>query len=69
MKKQLNCSAKLAYFVARKQRGDSMRVAELTGYSRSHVSNVLAGRRTVPQEMANEMYNISRNRRKNSELV
>ncbi len=66
---KLNRTAKLNFFKARQRQGDVTRVAELTGYSYSHVCNVVAGRRTVPQEMANEMYKLSRRRVKNSELA
>jgi len=65
----MNRTAKLAFFKARKRNGDVTRVAENTGYSVSHVSNTLAGRRSIPQPVANEMYNISRRRVKNSELA
>jgi hypothetical protein len=63
----LNRTSKLAFYAARNRRGDVTRLADSTGYSASHVSNVLAGRRSVPQDLANEMYNISRKRTKNSE--
>jgi len=66
---KLNRTAKLNFFKARQRQGDVTRVAELTGYSESHVSNVVAGRRSVPQEIANEMYNITRRRMKNSEFA
>ena len=65
----LNRTAKLAFFKARQRRGDVTNVAENTGYSVSHTSNVIAGRRSVPQTMANEMYSITRRRTKNSELA
>ena len=64
---KLNKSAKLAFFTSRKRQGDAPRLSESTGYSTSHIANVLAGRRSVPQDLANEMYNISRRRMKNSE--
>jgi hypothetical protein len=64
----LNRTSKLAFYSARKRQGDATRISENTGYSLSHVVNVMAGRRTVPQPMANEMYNISRRRMKNNEL-
>ena len=67
--RKLNRTAKLVYFTARKRQGDATRISNTTGYSVAHVSNVLAGRRTVPQTMANEMYNVSRRRMKNSELA
>jgi len=66
-KNKLNRSAKLTFYNARKRQGDVTRLNENTGYSPSHINNVLAGRRSVPQELANEMYNISRRRIKNSE--
>ena len=65
----LNRTAKLAFFKARKRRGDITNVAENTGYSVSHVSNVIAGRRSVPQSLANNMYYVSRRRTRNNELV
>ena len=65
--RKLNRTAKQAFYAARNRRGDVTRLAESTGYSASHVSNVLAGRRSVPQDFENEMYNISRRRMKNSE--
>ena len=68
MKKiKLNKSAKLTFFNARKRQGDVAKLNETTGYSISHITNVLAGRRSVPQTLANEMYRISSRRMKNSE--
>jgi hypothetical protein len=67
--KKLNRTAKLAFYTARNRKGDVDRIAENTSYSVSHISNVVAGRRSVPQDMANEMYRISRRRMKNSELA
>ena len=67
-RRKLNRTAKQAFFSARQRQGDAARLAEATGYSVSHVNNVIAGRRNVPQILANEMYNISRRRLKNSEL-
>jgi hypothetical protein len=67
MNRKLNRTAKLSFFTARKRQGDVTRIAENTGYSLSHVVNVMNGNRTVSQTMANEMYNISRRRVKNSE--
>lgn len=66
-KSKLNRSAKLTFFNARKRQGDISKLSESTGYSISHITNVLAGRRSVPQTLANEMYSISRRRVKNSE--
>ena len=53
--RKLNRTAKQAFYAARNRRGDVTRLAESTGYSASHVSNVLAGRRSVPQDLANEI--------------
>jgi hypothetical protein len=63
----LNRSAKQAFYTARKRSGDVTRIAETTGYSTSHISNVMAGRRRINDTIANEMYNVSRRRMKNSE--
>ena len=63
----LNRSAKQAFYTARKRSGDVTRIAETTGYSASHISNVMAGRRKINDTIANEMYNVSRRRMKNSE--
>jgi transcriptional regulator with XRE-family HTH domain len=67
--KRLNKTAKMAFYTARKRQGDTTRIAEQSGYSVSHVSNIMAGRRSVNQDVANVMYNISRRRVKTSELV
>jgi len=67
MIQKLNRTAKQAFFSARQRKGDAERLSEKTGYSVSHVNNVMAGRRNVPQLLANEMYNISKRRMKNSE--
>lgn len=67
MKRKLNRTAKLAFFTARKRQGDATRISEKTGYSLSHVINVMNGIRRVPQMIANEMYNISRRRMTNRE--
>jgi len=53
MNKQLNRTAKLSFFTARKRQGDATRIAENTGYSLSHVTNVMNGTRSVPQVIAN----------------
>ena len=61
----MNRTAKLSFFTARKKQGDAARIAENTGYSYSHIVNIMNGNRTVPQLVADEMYNISRNRTTN----
>jgi len=52
----------LSFYSKRTRRGDIQRIAEETGYSESHISNVKAGRRRINNEIANAMYYISRRR-------
>jgi hypothetical protein len=66
---RLNSTAKLAFYSARKRSGDVVRLSETTGYSTSHITNVMNGNRSVNPIIANAMYNISRRRLKTSELV
>jgi hypothetical protein len=65
----MNRTAKLAFFKARKRTGDTTRLAEETGYSVSHVSNVTSGTRKVNNTIADAMYMLTRRRIKNSELA
>ena len=67
--RKLNRTAKLAFYNARQRKGDTTRLAETTGSSVSHVSNIINGRRSVNQDVANAMYNMSRRRMKTIELV
>ena len=67
--RKLNRTAKLAFYNARQRKGDTTRLAEMTGYSVSHVSNIINGRRSVNQDVANAMYNMSRRRMKTIDLV
>ena len=66
---KINRTAKVAFWNARKQNGDTNRIAEMTGYSVSHVTNMVSGRRTVNEDVANAMYSISRKRQKLSEMA
>jgi hypothetical protein len=65
--RQLNKTAKQAFFTARRRNGDVTRIAEMSNNSISHVSNIISGRRIVNQEVANAMYMVSRRRLKNTE--
>jgi len=65
----MNRTAKLAFFKARRRTGDTTRLAEETGYSTSHVSNMTSGTRKVTTTAANAMYMLTRRRIKNSELT
>jgi hypothetical protein len=67
MANKLNRTAKQAFYSARQRKGDDARLSQTTGYSQSHICNVKAGRRNVPQNLANAMYNMSKRRMKNSE--
>jgi hypothetical protein len=67
MNSKLNRTAKQAFYVARSRKGDVTRLSENTGYSMSHISNILAGRRSVNDTIANSMYRMSYRRMKNSE--
>jgi len=67
--RNLNRTAKLAFYTARKRNGDTNRLAEATGLTTRYVNYVLRGERGVNQTLANEMYNMSRRRMKNSELA
>jgi hypothetical protein len=65
----LNRTAKLAFYKARQRQGDTTRLAEETGYSVSHVSNVTSGRRRVNNTIANAMYTLTRRRAKRTEYA
>jgi ABC-type molybdenum transport system ATPase subunit/photorepair protein PhrA len=65
--RRLNSTAKLAFYNARKRSGDTQRIADMTGYSTSHITNIVNGNRSVNEDVASAMYNITRRRQKNSE--
>lgn len=62
LKRRMNRTAILRFYSYRTRRGDVQRIAEITGYSESHISNVKAGRRRINNTIANAMYYISRRR-------
>jgi transcriptional regulator with XRE-family HTH domain len=64
---RLNSTAKLAFYNARKRSGDTQRIAEMTGYSASHISGIANGTRSINEDIATAMYSITRRRQKNSE--
>ena len=66
---RLNSTAKLAFYNARKREGDTQRIAEMTGYSTSHITNIISGNRNVNDEVASAMYKISARRQKASEMA
>jgi predicted chitinase len=65
----LNRTAKLSFYISRKRSGDLTRLSEETGYSVSHLSNVVNKRRKVNNTIANAMYMVARRRQKNSEYA
>ena len=69
MRRKLNRGAKVGFFKNRQRRGDQQRLAEVTGYSESHISNVLNYRRRIPQLLANAMYRMTYRTIKNKDLV
>lgn len=62
----LNRTAKLAFFTHRQRTGDVTRIADETGYSVSHVSNMINGVRKINDVAANAMYMLTRRRQKNT---
>ena len=66
--RQLNTPAQLAFYNARKRKGDASKIYWTSSYSFSHICNVLAGRRRNT-EIVNEAYKMARRRMKNSELA
>lgn len=69
MPRNLNKDAKLAFYASRERKGDSLRLSKLTGFTVRFVNYVRSNGRNVNQPLANAMYNISRRRMKNSELI
>ena len=69
LKRRMNRTAILSFYNKRTRRGDVQRLAEETGYSESHISNVKAGRRRITDDIANAMYYISRRRVRQGEFV
>lgn len=65
----LNRTAKLSFFTHRQKNGDLTRLSDETGYSVSHLSNVVNRRRRVNNTVANAMYMVARRRQKNSEYA
>ncbi len=64
--KQLNRTAKLAFYMARQQKGDNNTLAEQTGFTPSFVSYVKRGERRINETLATAMYDLSKKRVKNS---
>lgn len=69
LKRRMNRTAILRFYLMRARRGDGQRLAAETGYSESHISNVKHGRRRINNDIANAMYYISRNRVRQGEFA
>ena len=62
--KHLNPIYKIVAFTESKRRNDINAVAEMTGYSRQHVGNVLRGRRNN-DSIVNKAYRLVKDRQTN----
>lgn len=62
--KQLNPVYKIVAFTESKRRNDINTLAEITGYSRQHVGNVLRGRRNN-DSIVNKAYRLVKDRQTN----
>jgi DNA-binding transcriptional regulator YdaS (Cro superfamily) len=65
----LNRTAKLSFFTHRQKTGDVTRIAETTGYSVSHVSNMINGVRKINNTVANALYMLTRRRQKTEQFA
>lgn len=66
---KLNKTAKLVFYNARKQNGDTQKLATETGLTTRFINYVVRGERKVNKELANAMYSISRSRKTNSQMA
>jgi plasmid maintenance system antidote protein VapI len=69
LKRRMNRTAILSFYSKRTRRGDVQRLANETGYSESHISNVKAGRRRITNDIADAMYYLSRRRVRQGEFA
>lgn len=69
LKRRMNRTAILRFYSMRTRRGDIQRLANETGYSESHISNVKAGRRRITNDIADAMYYLSRRRVRQGEFA
>ena len=64
----LNRTAKLAYFTARKRDGDVKKISEEVGSRTDYVRRMLNGERKINYDVADYAYHMTRNRKRNSEI-
>lgn len=69
LKRRMNRTAILRFYLMRSRRGDNQRLADETGYSESHISNVKSGRRRINNTIADSMYYLSRRRTRQDEFT
>jgi len=50
------------------RKGDVTKISELTGYSIGHVSDVIAGRE-INSVVMNRVFNMTRGRKSNAEMI
>jgi len=68
MYRELNPVYKIVAFTEAKRHGDNVRIAQETGYSESHVSNTLRGRRNNAT-IVNKAYRLVKDRQTNLQLL
>jgi len=66
--KQLNPVYKIVAFTEAKRKNDINTIAEVTGYSRQHVGNVLRGRRNN-ETIVNKAYRLVKDRQTNLQKI
>lgn len=66
--KQLSPIYKIVAFTEAKRRNDINTIAEVTGYSRQHVGNVLRGRRNN-ESIVNKAYRLVKDRQTNLQKI
>lgn len=66
--KHLNPIYKIVAFTESKRRNDINTIAEVTGYSRQHVGNVLRGRRNN-ESIVNKAYRLVKDRQTNLQKI
>ena len=66
--KQLSPTYKIVAFTEAKRRNDVNTIAEITGYSRQHVGNVLRGRRNN-ETIVNKAYRLVKDRQTNLQKI
>lgn len=62
-KNKMTSFEKLEFFRNRQRRGDLTVLSDLTDYSISHISNVIAERRNLPKSLADAAYTLTSRRK------